>query len=152
MVISVRLYPPFIFRSYRPIFKIIFCLKGMTDLTFILFFRLSVRSVPLLIFCAYRPIFKIIFLFERYDIRDLTFIIFVRLSVPYPPFNFRSNHQISKILFLFERYNVRDLSLYFLSVFPYPLSPSVLTITFSTAKKNQESRLFQLFQNLLFIL
>ena len=48
------------------------------------------------------------------------------ISVPYPSFNFRSNSQIFKILFLFERYDIRDLSLYFLSVCPYPLSPSVL--------------------------
>ena len=119
----------------------------------------SIRPYPPLILSSYRPIFKILFLFERYDMRDLTFkFLSVRLSVlpfPYspfnfrsvPPFNFRSNRQISKILYLFERYDI--ISLYFLSVCPYPLSPSVLTIRFST-KNLQESRLFQFFQNFLF--
>ena len=94
-------------------------------------------SIPPFILRSCRPIFKIIFLFERYDIRDLTFILFVRLSVclpvrpfrtplsisvPYPPFNFRSNRQISKILFLFERYNIRDIS-FILSVRPSVRTP-----------------------------
>ena len=73
---------------------------------------------------------------------------FIRPSVPHspfnfrsvPPFNFRSNRKISQIIFLFERYNIRDLALYFLSVCPYSLSPSVLTIRISTTKQTTTTK------------
>jgi hypothetical protein len=64
------------------------------------------------------------------------------ISVPYPPFNFRSNRQISKILFLYERYNIRYISLYFLSVCPYPIKKILLGQHWETAVFQQSNCCF----------
>ena len=63
--LSVRLYgrlsirplcTSYILRSYCPILKILFCLKGITSGTFLLYFLFVCPFVPLFNFCSYRPI------------------------------------------------------------------------------------------------
>ena len=110
-----------------------FCLKGITSEIFILYFlsvRLSVRTPFQFSFLPFN--FQNSFFVWKLSHQRPNFYnscpcrLSVRpfrtplsIFVPYPPFNFRSNWQISKIIFLFERYNIRDLALYFLSVCPF---------------------------------
>ena len=126
---------PFHFTFLPSDLKILFCLKGIASETFLLYF-LSFCPYPFTIFVLTVRFSKIFFVWKVWHQRPnfYNFCPPVRPAVPYYPFNFRSNRPIKKNLFLFERYNIRDLSLYFLSVCPYPLSPSILTIRFSTTK------------------